>query len=1143
MNQQIINKEEKNRIYFKSKPKLNVQYPHLQDNQFQKKIALKQQFQMKYNGEIKQIRDKKTTMCASETFSLEPHQEFVKAFISSNTFYNGLLLYHGMGSGKTCSAICISEEYRKQNKYNKSKKRILVIASPNIQDNFKLQLFDPDKLEKKNGIWQLDGCVGEAILQELNYQNIQMLQEDALKSKIRTFIRRNYEFMGYEKFGNSIQKVVEKYESMDSGKEKQIKREMRELFSERMIIVDEAHNMRTIGVNDTNKIAAKGFLTLLKYVKHMKLLLLSGTPMYNSPREIIFLLNLLNMNDGQSKLKTKDVFQKDDTIKEGGEKKLLMKANGYVSYVRGENPYRFPFKVFPNDYHSKHSIKQMSAYPSKQFNFKPIGNNTIKHLDLFVTSLSEYQQNCYNDVISKIESDYEPEVWKLMYKNNNDEDIKQYEDIESFSYSKIQKPIYALTFSVQKGDNIYVGKQALKEVVQYIPSTKMYSYVQEERVFHSEHIGKYSAKIKSVLDCIENSNGIILIYSQYLDAGLVPMALALEEMGLNRLGESGNLLQQDSSSKTFKGKYAMITGDKQFSVSNSKELQIINHKSNVNGEKCKVVLISQAGSEGIDFKHLRQVHILDPWFNLNRIDQIIGRAIRNCSHHGLPLKQRNCQIFLHASKSNDDRECADMMVYRLAEAKAQKIGKVQKLLKSVSVDCILNASQQNFANLNQTLTIQLSNQKKIKDFDISDKPNSSICDYGTCAFRCIHSIENNDIINQTAYKPEHDVRVHLISKIKKLFQKKHVFKKSQLVELLKGPNITINHIHHALTYLIENENEVVLDKFFRKGRVINIKDLYIFQPIETNTVMTLEELSKPFLSKMKSIDQEYIQMEPSNSNENVEPVNGNSDIIEALKEQFEREYQDYEPSIKLFLNQIQDRKDTIVSLFDLSFLNSVIWMKIMDTLDVKKELQLLDIIYGYDGEDPFKVKIKKYFESSILEHNGIVVYYLVDLVQKHKESEELSPNKIPYYVKLYIYDESKKQWEKISRIQIEEIGYHVLVDFLIKKNNNLSKYVGYFDYRHPQKEYVFKIMDMRKKRTAPGAILVQKNPKDVKTDLNELLGIMPEIFDIKDKRTYTRVPLCMLMEFILQCLHLRRDKTTSVLSKLEHSALAVKKLI
>ena len=95
--------------------------------------------------------------------------------------------------------------------------------------------------------------------------------------------------------------------------------------------------------------------------------------------------------------------------------------------------------------------------------------------------------------------------------------------------------------------------------------------------------------------------------------------------------------------------------------------------------------------------------------------------------------------------------------------------------------------------------------------------------------------------------------------------------------------------------------------------------------------MTLEELSKPFLSKMKSIDQEYIQMEPSNSNENVEPVNGNSDIIEALKEQFEREYQDYEPSIKLFLNQIQDRKDTIVSLFDLSFLNSVIWMKIMDT--------------------------------------------------------------------------------------------------------------------------------------------------------------------------------------------------------------------
>ena len=77
-------------------------------------------------------------------------------------------------------------------------------------------------------------------------------------------------------------------------------------------------------------------------------------------------------------------------------------------------------------------------------------------------------------------------------------------------------------------------------------------------------------------------------------------------------------------------------------------------------------------------------------------------------------------------------------------------------------------------------------------------------------------------------------------------------------------------------------------------------------------------------------------------------------------------------------------------------------------------------------------------------------------------------------------------------------------------------------------------------RDRPGAILIQKNPKDVKTDLNELIGIIPEIFDIKDKRTYTREPLCMLMEFILQCLHLRKDKTASVLSKLEHSALVVK---
>ena len=51
-----------------------------------------------------------------------------------------------------------------------------------------------------------------------------------------------------------------------------------------------------------------------------------------------------------------------------------------------------------------------------------------------------------------------------------------------------------------------------------------------------------------------------------------------------------------------------------------------------------MVLISQAGSEGLDFKYLRQVHIMEPWFHLSKLEQIVGRGIRSCSHKNLPFE-------------------------------------------------------------------------------------------------------------------------------------------------------------------------------------------------------------------------------------------------------------------------------------------------------------------------------------------------------------------------------------------------------------------------------------------------------------------------------------------------------------------------
>ena len=71
--------------------------------------------------------------------------------MSFQTPYNSLFLYHGLGTGKTCSAIGITEEMRAYMKQVGIKKRILIVASPNVQNNFKMQLFDERKLKETNG--------------------------------------------------------------------------------------------------------------------------------------------------------------------------------------------------------------------------------------------------------------------------------------------------------------------------------------------------------------------------------------------------------------------------------------------------------------------------------------------------------------------------------------------------------------------------------------------------------------------------------------------------------------------------------------------------------------------------------------------------------------------------------------------------------------------------------------------------------------------------------------------------------------------------------------------------------------------------------------------------------------------------------
>ena len=207
-----------------------------------------------------------------------------------------------------------------------------------------------------------------------------------------------------------------------------------------------------------------------------------------------------------------------------------------------------------------------------------------------------------------------------------------------------------------------------------------------------------------------------MIYSQYIDGGVVPIALALEEMGFTRYGSAEytkplfetaptepidvNTFKtkenMDNKNNFKQAKYVMITGDKSFSPNNIEDLKYITSSENKNGDNVKVILITKAAAEGLDFKNIRQMHVLEPWYNMNRIEQILGRGVRNLSHCMLPFEERNVEIYLHATNPIEDKETTDLYIYRYAEKKSVEIGKINRILKETAVDCILNIGQTEF---------------------------------------------------------------------------------------------------------------------------------------------------------------------------------------------------------------------------------------------------------------------------------------------------------------------------------------------------------------------------------------------------------------------------------------------------------------
>jgi hypothetical protein len=194
----------------------------------------------------------------------------------------------------------------------------------------------------------------------------------------------------------------------------------------------------------------------------------------------------------------------------------------------------------------------------------------------------------------------------------------------------------------------------------------------------------YSTKMYAMMSKIKK-NGKILIYSNFRGyGGIETMIKVLEAYGYKNYDAHG----------IGKNRFGVFSGSE---TANKRDTlkRIYNHENNIYGKNLKIVLISPAAREGISFLNVRQLHILEPYWNMSRIKQIIGRAVRYCSHKQLPPELRNVKIYIYIAVSpNDNKKTIDQYIMNIAINKSKIINEFENSMKEGAIDCKL------FKNIN-----------------------------------------------------------------------------------------------------------------------------------------------------------------------------------------------------------------------------------------------------------------------------------------------------------------------------------------------------------------------------------------------------------------------------------------------------------
>jgi hypothetical protein len=429
-----------------------------------------------------------------------------------------------------------------------------------------------------------------------------------------------------------------------------------------------------------------------------------------------------------------DVFIDQDKFEVKPEMKYVLAArlSGLISYYKGARPETMPKVGSDNIIELDMSETQLGYYTKireqeiKKERMKPKSfelSTSIFKKEVAKTFKVESRMACDFAFPDDIERPRPNKLSSLIEK-----EIDEDEEVKEKSEDEAEEEFEEDSKEEKSSDKDY--NERLEVALQTFNETP-------DKYFSNENLKRFSPKYQTILDNITKSPGPTLVYTQFYKLEGVRLFLAAIEyqqkyVELDIVPDGkGSWKLSDTTIKAGKvPRYMTYTG----SVSNEKRdllrnifngkwekipsalanqvKELSGQEHNRDGTICKIFVITQAGAEGISLANVRQVHIMEPFWNNVRTEQVKGRAIRTCSHEDLPLEDRVVDIFTYVMKFskeqiakrqvtetllNMDRGLStDQQILQIAKAKEHLNNSLIDVMKSSAIDCELFKKENGF---------------------------------------------------------------------------------------------------------------------------------------------------------------------------------------------------------------------------------------------------------------------------------------------------------------------------------------------------------------------------------------------------------------------------------------------------------------